>query len=56
MRAEYKDDDVPDVSKLAHLEMDKGNITSSAAAKNITVETLNCTITIKGNVTNEKEM
>jgi hypothetical protein len=48
---EYKDDDVPDVSKLAHLEMDKsGNITVHAAA-NITVEgDSNCTITIKGNV------
>ena len=47
---EYKDDDVPDVSKLAHLEMDKeGNITVHAA-KDITVEgDSNCTITIKGN-------
>ena len=34
---EYKDDDVPDVSPIAHLEMDKeGNITVHAA-KNITV-------------------
>ena len=49
---EYKDDDVPDVSKLAHLEMDKsGNITVHAAA-NITVNgDANCTITIKGNNT-----
>ena len=48
---EYKDDDVPDVSKLAHLEMDKeGNITVHAAS-NITVEgDSNCNITIKGNV------
>lgn len=47
---EYKDDEVPDVSKLAHLEMDKeGNILVHAA-KNITVEgDSNCTITIKGN-------
>ena len=47
---EYKDDDVPDVSKLAHLEMDKeGNITVHAA-KNITVNgDSDCTITIKGN-------
>lgn len=47
---EYKDDDVPDVSKLAHLEMDKeGNITVHAA-KDITVNgDSNCTITIKGN-------
>jgi hypothetical protein len=47
---EYKDDDVPDVSKLAHLEMDKeGNITVHAA-KNITVNgDADCTITIKGN-------
>lgn len=46
---EYKDDDVPDVSKLAHLEMDKeGNITVHAA-KNITVNgDADCTITIKG--------
>ena len=47
---EYKDDEIPDVSKIAHLEMDKeGNITVHAA-KNITVEgDSNCTITIKGN-------
>ena len=47
---EYKDDDVPDVSKIAHLEMDKeGNITVHAA-KNITVNgDKDCTITIKGN-------
>jgi len=49
---EYKDDEIPDVSKLAHLEMDKeGNITVHAA-KNITVNgDTNCTITIKGNNT-----
>ena len=49
---QYKDDDVPDVSKLAHLEMDKeGNITVHAA-KNITVNgDADCTITIKGNNT-----
>ena len=49
---EYKDDDVPDVSPIAHLEMDKsGNITVHAA-KDITVEgDSNCTITIKGNNT-----
>ena len=49
---EYKDDDVPDVSPIAHLEMDKsGNITIHAA-KDITVEgDSNCTITIKGNNT-----
>ena len=49
---EYKDDDVPDVSKIAHLEMDKnGNITVHAA-KNITVNgDADCTITIKGNNT-----
>ena len=47
---EYKDDDVPDVSPIAHLEMDKsGNITVHAA-KDITVNgDANCTITIKGN-------
>ena len=47
---EYKDDEIPDVSKLAHLEMDKeGNITVHAA-QNITVNgDANCTITIKGN-------
>jgi len=46
---EYKDDDVPDVSPIAHLEMDKdGNITVHAA-KDITVNgDANCTITIKG--------
>lgn len=49
---EYKDDDVPDVSPIAHLEMDKdGNITVHAA-KDITVNgDANCTITIKGNNT-----
>lgn len=49
---EYKDDDVPDVSPIAHLEMDKsGNITVHAAA-NITVNgDADCTITIKGNNT-----
>jgi hypothetical protein len=49
---EYKDDDVPDVSPIAHLEMDKeGNITVHAA-KNITVNgDKDCTITIKGNNT-----
>jgi hypothetical protein len=48
---EYKDDDVPDVSPIAHLEMDKsGNITVHAA-QNITVNgDANCTITIKGDV------
>ena len=48
---EYKDDDVPDVSPIAHLEMDKsGNITVHAA-KDITVNgDADCTITIKGNV------
>ena len=46
---EYKDDEAPDVSKLAHLEMDKeGNILVHAA-KEITIEgDSNCTITIKG--------
>jgi hypothetical protein len=49
---EYKDDDVPDVSPIAHLEMDKsGNITVHAA-QNITVNgDADCTITIKGNNT-----
>lgn len=49
---EYKDPDAPDVSKLAHLEMDKdGNITVHAA-QNITVNgDADCTITIKGNNT-----
>jgi hypothetical protein len=49
---EYKDEEAPDVSKLAHLEMDKeGNITVHAA-KNITVNgDADCTITIKGNNT-----
>lgn len=48
----YKDTEIPDVSKLAHLEMDKdGNITVHAA-KNITVNgDANCNITIKGNTT-----
>jgi hypothetical protein len=48
---EYKDPDVPDVSPIAHLEMDKdGNITVHAA-KNLTVNgDANCTITIKGDV------
>jgi hypothetical protein len=47
---EYKDPEAPDVSKLAHLEMDKeGNITVHAA-KNLTVNgDTDCTITIKGN-------
>ena len=47
---EYKDSEAPDVSKLAHLEMDKeGNIIVHAA-KNITVNgDSDCTITIKGN-------
>jgi hypothetical protein len=47
---EYKDDDVPDVSPIAHLEMDKsGNITVHAA-QNITVNgDADCNITIKGN-------
>ena len=49
---EYKDEEAPDVSKLAHIEMDKeGNITVHAA-KNITVNgDADCTITIKGNNT-----
>lgn len=49
---EYKDAEVPDTSKLAHIELDKeGNITVHAA-KDITVEgDSNCTITIKGNNT-----
>lgn len=49
---EYKDDEIPDTSKIAHLEMDKdGNITVHAA-KNITVNgDADCTITIKGNNT-----
>ena len=49
---EYKDPEAPDVSKLAHLEMDKeGNITVHAA-KNLTVNgDADCTITIKGNNT-----
>ena len=49
---EYKDPDVPDVSPIAHLEMDKdGNITVHAA-QNITVNgDADCTITIKGNNT-----
>ena len=49
---EYKDPEAPDVSKIAHLEMDKeGNITVHAA-KNITVNgDADCTITIKGNNT-----
>ena len=47
---QYKDDEIPDVSKLAHLEMDnEGNI-EVHAAKNITVNgDADCTITIKGN-------
>lgn len=47
---EYKDEEAPDVSKLAHIEMDKdGNITVHAA-QNITVNgDADCTITIKGN-------
>jgi hypothetical protein len=47
---EYKDDDVPDVSKIAHLEMDKnGNITVHAA-KNITVNgDADCEVRIRGN-------
>ena len=50
-RTEYKDDDVPDVSKLAHLEMDKEGNIEVHAAKNITVNgDANCTITIKGDV------
>ena len=47
---EYKDDKVPDVSKLAHLEMDKNGNILVHAAKEITIEgDSNCTITIKGN-------
>ena len=48
-QTEYKDPEVPDVSPIAHLEMDKdGNITVHAA-KNLTVNgDANCTITIKG--------
>ena len=47
---EYKDDDVPDVSPIAHLEMDKSGNIIVHAAQNITVEgDSNCTITIKGN-------
>ena len=47
---EYKDDDVPDVSKLAHLEIDKEGNIEVHAAKNITVNgDADCTITIKGN-------
>ena len=49
---EYKDDDVPDVSKIAHLEMDKDGNIEVHAAKNITVRgDADCTITIKGNNT-----
>ena len=49
---EYKDSEVPDVSKIAHIEMDKdGNLTVHAA-KDITVNgDANCTITIKGDST-----
>ena len=49
---EYKDDEAPDVSAIAHLEMDKdGNITVHAA-QNITINgDADCTITIKGNNT-----
>ena len=51
-QTEYKDPEVPDVSPIAHLEMDKsGNIIVHAAA-NITVNgDADCTITIKGNNT-----
>lgn len=47
---EYKDDEIPDISKLAHLEMDKEGNIEVHAAKNITVNgDADCTITIKGN-------